>query len=71
MNLEELFVIRPTNEEQNEFVITVGNFLATNKHFTSRESAREYIDTPQWDMILSIVGGAIKMHEEVKHNNEE
>lgn len=70
MNLEELFVIRPTNEEQNDFVITIGDFLATNKHFTSRESAKEYIDKPQWDMIFSIVGGAIKMHEEVEHNNE-
>lgn len=71
MKLEELFVIRPTNEEQNDFVITVGNYLATNKHFPSRESAQEYIEKPQWDMILSIVGGAIKMHEEVQHNNEE
>lgn len=74
MNLEELFVIRPTNEEQNDFVITIGDFIATNKHFTSRESAREYIATPQWDMIFSVIGGVINMHELKHHelnNNKE
>lgn len=74
MKLEELFVIRPTNEEQNDFVITIGDYLATNKHFTSRESAREYISTPQWDMVFSIIGGAINMHELKFHelnNNKE
>lgn len=74
MNLEELFVIRPTNEEQNDYIITIGDFLATNKHFTSHESAREYMATPKWDMILAIVGGIINMHELKYHelnNNKE
>lgn len=70
MKLEELFVIRPTNEENNDYIITVGQYLATEKHFRSRKEAENYIATPHWDMILSIVGGAIKMHEEVQHNNE-
>ena len=28
MNVKELFQIRPTNEEQNDFIITVGQHLA-------------------------------------------
>lgn len=71
MKLEELFVVRPTNEEQNDYIITIGQYLATEQHFSSREEAENYIATPQWDMILSIVGGAIKMHEKVEHNNKE
>ena len=38
MNVKELFQIRPTNEEQNDFIITVGQHLATEKHFATRAS---------------------------------
>ena len=55
MNVQELFEIRPTNEEQNDFIITVGKHLATEKHFKTREEAEQYKDTPQWDMVLALV----------------
>ena len=71
MNVKELFQIRPTNEEQNDFIITVGQHLATEKHFATREEAEAYRDTPQWDMMLAMTAEMFTIHEEVKHKNEE
>lgn len=71
MNTKELFQIRPTNEEQNDFIITVGQHLATEQHFKTREEAEAYRDTPQWDMVLAIVAEMFTIHEEIKHKNEE
>ena len=42
-NLKDAFVIRPTNTEEKEFMITIGNHLATEEKFKSRATAqREY-----------------------------
>ena len=70
MNVEESFQIRPTNEEQNDFIITVGQHLATEKHFTNREEAEEYRDTPKWDMILAMVAEMLTIHTEVEHKKD-
>ena len=67
MNAKELFQIRPTNEEQNDFIITVGQHLATEQHFTTREEAEEYRDTPQWDSVLAMVSEMFIIHEENEH----
>lgn len=67
MNEDELFQIRPTNEEQNDFIITVGKHLATEKHFKTREEAEQYRNTPQWDTILAMVSEMFIIHEENEH----
>ena len=66
MEAKDLFVIIPTNEEQNDFIITVGKHLATEKHFKSREEAEEYIETPKWDTILALVGEVQELSEQRK-----
>ena len=71
MNLNELFKIRPTNEEQNDFIATVGEHLATERHFKTREEAEKYIETPQWDMILALVAEMLTIHENNLHKKEE
>ena len=71
MNAKELFQIRPTNEEQNDFIITVGQHLATEKHFPTREEAEAYRDTPQWDTVLAMVAEMFQIHEESKHKEDE
>lgn len=71
MNVKELFQIRPTNEEQNDFIITVGQHLATENHFPTREEAETYRDTPQWDMVIALATEMLNIHEEIKHKNEE
>lgn len=70
MNVKELFQIRPTNEEQNDFIITVGQHLATEQHFTTREEAEEYRNTPKWDMILAMVAEMLTIHTDVEHKND-
>ena len=65
MNVKELFQIRPTNEEQNDFIITVGLHLATEQHFKTREEAEGYRDTPKWDMILAMVSEMFRIHEDI------
>ena len=70
MNVKELFQIRPTNEEQNDFIITVGQHLATEHHFKTREEADQYINTPQWDMILAMVAEMFEIHTEVEHKKD-
>ena len=71
MKVKDLFKIRPTNEEQNDFIATVGGHLATKRHFKTREEAEQYIDTPQWDMILALVAEMFTIHENNLHKNEE
>lgn len=61
MNGDELFKIRPINEEQNDFIITIGQHLATEQHFKTREEAEQYRDTPQWDMIFAIVAEMLEI----------
>ena len=70
MNLNELFKVRPTNEEQNDFIATVGQHLATKRHFKTREEAEKYIETPQWDTTLAVVGEMFEIHTKVEHNKE-
>lgn len=71
MNVKELFEIRTTNEEQNDFIITVGRHLATESHFKTREEAEQYRETPQWDMVLAMVSEMFIIHEEMKHKENE
>ena len=46
--IKELFIVRPTNEEQNDFVIIIGKHLATEEHFKTREEAETYKENPRW-----------------------
>lgn len=70
MNAKELFKIRPTNEEQNDFIITVGQHLATEQHFKTKEEAEQYINTPQWDMILAMVAEMFQIQTEVEYKKD-
>lgn len=70
MNVKELFKIRPTNEEQNDFIITVGQHLATEQHFNTREEAEQYTNTPQWDMILAMVAEMFEIHTNTDHKKD-
>lgn len=71
MNGNELFKIRPINEEQNDFIITIGQHLATEQHFKTREEAEQYRDTPQWDTILAFVAEMFEFHTQLKIKNKE
>lgn len=63
MEIKDLFVVRATNEENNNFIITIGKHLATEKKFKTKEEALAYIDTPKWDTIVAICGEMIEAHK--------
>lgn len=67
---EALFKIRPTNEEQNDFVITVGNHLATENHFETKEEAENFIRFPKWETILALISEIMDIHKTTNHKNE-
>lgn len=54
-NLSEAFVIRPTNQEENEYMITIGNHLATEEKFPTREAAEERINQTDWNLVAAMV----------------
>lgn len=54
-NLKDAFVIRPTNTDENEFMITIGNHLATEEKFKSRKAAEMRINKTDWNLVAAMV----------------
>lgn len=60
---KEVFRVLPTNEKNDDFIIIVGEHLATEKHFKTKEDAYLYLDTPKWDTILALVGEMLNIKD--------
>jgi hypothetical protein len=54
-NLKEAFIIRPTDTNENEFMITIGNHLATEEKFKSRKAAEIRINKTDWNLVAALV----------------
>lgn len=54
-NLKEAFVVRPTDTNENEFMITIGNHLATEEKFKSRKAAEMRINKTDWNLVAAMV----------------
>lgn len=54
-NLSEAFIIRPADKEGNEYMITIGNHLATEEKFPSKEAAEERINQTDWNLVAAMV----------------
>ena len=73
-NLKDAFVVRPANIEETEFMITIGNHLATEEKFKSRKAAEMRINKTDWNLVSAMfyaLKEADKWVEENKLNNEE
>lgn len=53
--MNEVFKVRPLDENQNEFVITIGNHLATEEKFTNKEAAEERINSIDWNLVTAMI----------------
>lgn len=62
-NLKEAFVIRPTDTNENEFMITIGNHLATEEKFKSRKAAEMRINKTDWNLVAAMVYALKKADE--------
>lgn len=54
MNWNEVFVVRPTNTEENDYMVTIGNRLATKKRFKNAKAAQLYINGKPWELIATL-----------------
>lgn len=71
MNWEEVFKIRPCNAEESEWVITIGDHLATRKKFKSAKTAQQEVKAKPWDLIASMVFACIEAKEKEKEVTNE
>lgn len=55
MNLKEAFKIRKKDAETDEVIITIGNHLATEQVFQSKEEAQKVIDATDWNLVAALI----------------
>lgn len=66
-DFEDAFVVRATNSENNDYIITIGNRYATPKHYSSEEEAKEDIKNRNWNLIATL---AIELAEQAIKNDK-
>lgn len=71
MEAKDLFIVRPTDNEQKEFIITVGRHLATKKKFRTKEEAENYIKYPKWDSTFALIAEMIEANEKAENDLKE
>lgn len=55
MNLKEAFKIRKKDAESDDVIITIGNHLATEQVFRSKEEAQKAIDATDWNLVTAMI----------------
>lgn len=56
----EFFKVRPLGTEEEGFIITAGNMMASKKTFETQEKAEEYIKSKPYDLIFTLAVAAAK-----------
>ena len=54
-NMRDVFKVLPTTQEEKEYMIVIGNHLATTEKFPTREAAEERINSVDWNLITSLI----------------
>lgn len=70
-DFNDQFAIRALNAENNDFIITLGNHLATPKHFPSYEEAEKLIEAMDWNLVASLTMSLIEGYENMKKIKKE
>lgn len=55
MNIADLFKVRPMDETNEEFIISIGNRLASTTIYNSREEAEKAIENKDWNLIATLI----------------
>lgn len=69
-DLREAFVVRPANIEETEFMITIGNHLATEEKFKSRKAAEMRINKTDWNLVSAMFYALKEADKWVEENQE-
>lgn len=69
-NFKDAFIVRAINEENNDYIITLGDKIATPYHFSNQKEAEKAIMKKDWNLIasliISIAENAVEKHLEKK-----
>ena len=55
MNIQDLFKVRPMDETNEKFIISIGNRLASTTIYDSREEAEKAIEAKDWNLIATLI----------------
>ena len=73
-NFKDAFIIRPINEENNDFIITLGDKIAAPYHFSSQKEAEQAVAEKDWNLIatlaITLAENAIRNYLEERFNKE-
>ncbi len=65
MNEMKFHHVVQTNEEGTDWVVVIGNQMATPRHFSSREEAEEWAKEPKWEMIVAMILYLMQKQDEI------
>lgn len=54
-DMKDAFRVLPTTQEEKEYIIVIGNHLATTEKFPTREAAEEVINSINWNLVASMI----------------
>lgn len=66
-DMKDCFKIVPTNTEETEFVIVIGNHLASEERFKSRVQAERKLNKTDWNLVSAFF---FALKESVEHENK-
>ena len=53
-DFKEAFIVRATNPENNDYIITIGDRIATPQHYKNQKEAEQAIIKKDWNLIASL-----------------
>ena len=66
-DMKNCFKIRPTDESETEWMITIGNHLATEQIFKSKKAAEMKINKIDWNLVSAFFFG---LQEAIEHEKK-
>ena len=54
-DMKDVFKVLPTTQEEKEYMIVIGNHLATTEKFPTREAADEKINSVDWNLVAAMI----------------
>lgn len=55
IDMKDAFKVLPTTQEEKEYMIVIGNHLATGEKFPTREAAEERINSIDWNLVAAMI----------------
>ena len=54
-DMKDVFKVLPTTQEEKEYMIVIGNHLATTETFPTREAAEKRVNSIDWNLIAAMI----------------